>query len=44
VNNGKDKEEANLVLAVKSTPSLNKAFNKRNASHSNALSKMFSTQ
>ena len=32
-----------LTLAVKSTPSLNNAFNKRNNSHSRATSKYFTT-
>ena len=44
-DDGKDQAQANLVLAVKSTPSLNKAFNGRNNSVSrSAINKVFSTQ
>ena len=37
-------DAAALTLAVKSTPSLNNAFNKRKNSHSRATSKYFTTQ
>jgi len=41
---GKADEAAALTLAVKSTPSLNNAFNKRHNSHSRATtSKFFAT-
>ena len=40
----KTDDAAALTLAVKSTPSLNNAFNKRKNSHSRATSKYFTTQ